>query len=273
MRKSGTREVKGERAQEQNADAWAQVLDYAQSSVLVLLGALIVGMAGVTLMSAIGVLPWLQIDARLGTAEIPAFGPAVQILFTLFCVSLLSFLPSSARVMKLERSHRDFAVTLQDIERAYRAAHAEDRAGAFTLSDQFSDVRDRLAFLRRHPDLAHLEPEILELAAQMSFLSRDLAVVYSDDAVARAKSFLAQRQADVELHRDKIDAALATARDLRAWLEDVEADERRARRQIDRLEADLEELLPKIGFTVERDGARVVPMNKPAAISKEPVER
>jgi hypothetical protein len=208
---------------EVRAETLAQIQDYVQASVLVLLGALIVIMVVVTLMSALGVLPWLQIDARLGTARIPGFGPAVQVLFTLFCVSLLSFLPSSARVLK------------------------------------------------KHPDLAHLEPEILEIAAQMSYLSRDLALVYSDEAVARAKSFLAQRQAEAGKHHDAIRAAAATAQELRLWLEDVEAEEREARRMITRLEGDLKEVLPRLGLRVDAGEGKVLSLSQPKRGDADPV--
>ncbi|MEL7116813.1 MAG: DNA repair protein [Pseudomonadota bacterium] len=252
-------------------DALGQIQDYVQASVLVLLGVLIIGMVGITLMSIIGVLPWLQIEARLGTAAIPAFGPAVQVVFTLFCVSLLAFLPASARVLKLERAHREFTLTLDDIERAYRAAHAEDRSGAFALSAEFNAVRERLTFLKKHPDLAHLEPEILELAAQMSYLSRDLALVYSDDAVERAKAFLASRQADVATHGEKIAMAVGLSQELKHWLEDVEAEEQAARHQLARLEADLKEILPRLGLTLESHaGATVLPLAKP--VKREKVE-
>jgi len=249
-----------------------QMLDYMQTSVLVLLGAVIIGMVCITCMSAVGVLPWLQIDARLGSADIPAFGPAVQVLFTVFCVALLTFLPSSARVLKLERTHREFSLTLDDLERAYRCAHAEDRKGNFTLSEEFNAVRERMIFLKRHPDMAHLEPEILEVAAQMSYLSRDLATVYSDDAITRAKSFLKQRQADIASHNDKIEAAVSTAKELRRWVDDVDAEELQAKRQIARLEADLQEILPKIGYAVETQGATVLPMTKPKTKLRETVE-
>lgn len=258
-------------APEARAETWAQVQDYLQASVIVLLGALVIGMVVVTLMSVVGVLPWLQIDARLGTVDIPAFGPALQVLFTLFCLALLAVLPSSARVLKLEQTRRDFTLTLDDLENAYRAAHQEDRAGAFTLSEEFNAVRERLNYLKRHPDLANLEPEILEIAAQMSFLARDLATVYSDDAVTRAKAFLKQRQQEVVSHRERISAALGASQELRLWLDDVEADERDARRMIARLDVELRELLPRIGYQLDADGAKVLPLAIPAS-TREQVE-
>ena len=259
-----------ETSQDSNAETIRQLVEYAQTSVLVMLAILIVGSTCITLMSLVGFIPWLQIAATLGGHPIPGLGPTVQILFTLFCASLLAFLPASARILKLEKSHRDFNLGLRDIERAYRAAHAEDREGIFTLSDQFEAVRERLAFLRKHPDLAHLEPEILETAAQMSFLSRDLALVYSDDAVARAKSFLAQRQEEITRHRENIAIAVNTAQDLKRWQEDLNADENEARRQIARLEADLMELLPSIKPISDPASATVLPM--PRAKSTKPRE-
>ncbi|MFC2968339.1 hypothetical protein [Acidimangrovimonas pyrenivorans] len=70
--------------------------------------------------------------------------------------------------------------------RALARAHGGDREGVFALSSEFDSMRERLTHLRKHPDLSGLEPELLELAAQMSHLSRDLARVYSDEKVARA---------------------------------------------------------------------------------------
>ena len=49
-----------------------------------------------------------------------------------------------------------------------------------------------------HPDLGALEPEILELAAQMSRISQDLAETYSDEKVDRARTFLQQRQQEID---------------------------------------------------------------------------
>ena len=44
------------------------------------------------------------------------------------------------------------------VARAYRHAHAADRAGVFALSSEFDAMRARLEHLRKHPDLSHLEP-------------------------------------------------------------------------------------------------------------------
>ena len=47
--------------------------------------------------------------------------------------------------------------------------------------------RERLVWLRRHPDLGSAEPEILELAAQMSHESRTLAQTFSTERVERCR--------------------------------------------------------------------------------------
>lgn len=240
------------------ADTFEQILEYTQGVVLVLLGALIVGSIGITLMSLLGVLPWLQIDARIGDARIPGFGPAIQVLFTLFCIALIAVLPASTRVLRLEHTHRTFNLTMDDIVRAFQAAHAADRAEVFTLKDDFSAVKERLEFLRKHPNLANLEPEILETAAQMSFLSRDLAEVYSDEAVTRAREFLLQRQTEIQRQRGEIDAALATSQELKRWSEDLHSEEEAARRLIDRVGKDLEEVLPQLGYELRRKDTNVL---------------
>ncbi len=99
---------------------------------------------------------------------------------------LCFFLPSNARIMRLENSHRRFSIGMRDVAQAYHFAHAADREGIFQMSSEFDAVRECLAYLRDHPDLESLEPALLEAAAQMSHISRELADVYADEKVARA---------------------------------------------------------------------------------------
>lgn len=247
-------------APEPASESFAQIMDYVQSVVLILLGALIVCSATVTVLCALGVLPWLEVEARIGGALIPGFGPALQVLFTLFCIALLAALPGTARVLRLERSHRRFDVTMADIARAYEATHRADREGVFTLRDDFSSVKERLAYLRDHQSLAHLEPEVMEIAAQMSFLSRDLAEVYSDEAVARARAFLKAREEEIARQRDEIDAALVAAEEIKRWSEGLNSQEVQAKQLIDRIGRDLEQVLPKLGYSLTAGPSNVLPL-------------
>ena len=64
---------------------------------------------------------------------------------------------------------------MRDVAQAYQAAHAADRDGVFNLPSEFDSVRERIEHLQRHPDLGRLEPEILEMAAQIGRKSRKLA--------------------------------------------------------------------------------------------------
>lgn len=214
-----------------------------------------------SLLAALGQTSWPYIPLSYEGAHVPHAGAALQLGFTaLLCLVCLLF-PANRRMARLERSHRSFAMGVEDVARAYRLAHAADRAGVFALSGEFEAVRARLEHLRKHPDLAHLEPELLQLAAQMSFASRDLARTYSDDRVARAQGFLKQRQEEAEAMADRIALARRTVDELRRWLTDVESEERKAEVQIKRLEADLREILPQLGYALEpeepRDGTVV----------------
>lgn len=217
--------------------------------------ALVVALALVAVGSAAlalaGVLPWIGLEASWNGAPLPEAGMWLQLLLALLALALLFYLPAHGRVARLERSHRSFRIGLEDVTRAYHAAHAADRAGSFTLSAEYDAMRERMEHLRRHPDLGHLEPELLDLAAQMSHASRDLARVYSDEKVARAKAFLQQRQQETEVFRERMAAARQTCDALKALLQDVEADERQAAAQFRRLEADLREILPALGYDVE----------------------
>lgn len=227
---------------------------------------LLVALAAIAtfLASALGLIPWLVIEARLGDTALPMAGAWLEGGLALLGLILLLSLPAQSRVLALERSHRSFHVNMDDLARAYRAAHEADRAGAFALSGEFDAVRERLAFLRRHPDLATLEPELLELAAQMSTTARDLARIYADDKVARARTFLTQRQQEAE----RLDAQLRVARntcdELRDWLTDVETEERRISAEFRLLERDLRAVLPALGYELEDPAApaNVVPLPK-----------
>ena len=231
---------------------------------LILLVAL--GLVGACLAAALGALPWPQFSLSFGDQPVPDAGMWAQLALTVLAVALTFHLPANARMARLERSHRSFAVGMQDVAQAYHMAHAADRTGAFALSGEFDAMRARLEHLRNHPDLGHLEPELLQLAAQMSHETRDLARSYSDEKVNRAKLFLKQRQEEAQALTDRLAAARRTCDELRRWLQDIEAEERTAQQQIRRLEADLKEILPTLGYDfdhAEPTDANVVSLPKP----------
>ncbi|WP_054004815.1 hypothetical protein [Cypionkella psychrotolerans] len=100
----------------------------------------------------------------------------------------------------------------------------------------------------------------------MSLETRDLAQVYSDIKVARAKSFLQQRQEEVQHLTDRLAIARRTCDELRRWMDDVQAEEMQAQKQLKRLEADLKEILPTLGYDFDLEDhrdANVVTLPKP----------
>lgn len=229
------------------------VLRVVQTSALFTLLALALATVTYSIVALAGIWPWLTLDIRFGDLPVENAGMMFQLGLTALILGLCAFLPTHSRIMRLERSHRKFSMDMRDVAQAYQFSHQSDRDGAFTLSKEFDAVRERLLHLRDHPDLGHLEPEILEIAAQMSFQSRDLARIYSDEKIQRARSFLNQRQIEVEEMSERIDIAQRTCNDLKRWLEDVEAEERVAQVQIERLEGDLLELLPSLGYELDAD--------------------
>ena len=229
--------------------------------LVVLAGAVLIA----TLGAALGALPWLSLGATFGEASRTDVGPWVQIGLTVVLVALCFFVPSSLRVLRLEASHRRFSIGMEDIARAYHSAHADDRRGAFRMRAEFDAVRERLAHLREHPELGHLEPDVLEVAAQMSIQARHLAEVYSDEKVSRARRFLEQRQEEVERTRELVARAHHTARHLKRWSEDLAEEEGAVRDQRERLEEELREILPQIGYVPEEPAANVVRMPVSAA--------
>lgn len=221
-----------------------------QQISLILMTLVAITLVAVTCGSALSYLPWLSLSAGFGEQEIANAGMYLQLFFTALSVMLLFFLPGHGRMMRLENSHRKFHLSMQDVARAYRLAHEADREGLFKTGAEFDAVRERIAHLRTHPDLAGLEPEILEIAAQMSFESRDLARVYSDERVERARNFLRQRHEEMEEYRGNLKMARQSVDELKHWLTQVEADELVISKQVDTLETDLNALLPKLGFEV-----------------------
>ena len=197
---------------------------------------------------SLGVWPSLDVTLFLSDGTAIAAGPLVHGGAAAIAILMLAYMPAHWRMRALESSHRSFRLGMEDVERAYRAAHAEDRTGTFRLSAEYDAVRERMEFLANHPDLGNLEPEILELAAQMGRVSRDLADRYSDDAVGRARTFLAERQHEAERMQDRIESALAASREIRRWHDRVTMDEDIAQSRLNQLVAELDDILPDIGL-------------------------
>ncbi|MEL7459982.1 MAG: DNA repair protein [Pseudomonadota bacterium] len=203
------------------------------------------GLLTSVIMAALGIWPWLSLPAHVGANAIDA-GPILQIGLCVVLATILAMLPASARVMRLERVHRSFQIDMNDVTRAYYAAHAADRAGVFQMHREFDAMRERMDFLTTHPDLGSLDPEILELAAQMSTEARDLAGIYSDERVAHARSMLAERHGEAERLDRLIDRAHVVTRDIRRTLEDVTLKEDTIRSRVAMLRDELETLWPEI---------------------------
>jgi len=208
-----------------------------------------------TIAATLGYLPWLQLSASFGETALPWAGMALQIFLTGLLVTLVFFLPSSGRVLSLEKSHRDFRISMDDVARAYHVAHTADRAGVFTMSSEFDAVRERLAFLRDHPDLGHLEHDVMEVAAQMGEQARNLADIYSDEKVARARKFLTQRQEDAERQQERIVEALHICRELKRWSDQVELEESVVASQLAQLDDQLRTILPELGYDATKHDA------------------
>ncbi|KCV83211.1 hypothetical protein ATO10_00580 [Actibacterium atlanticum] len=199
-------------------------------------------------LSATGIWPWLTLEIAGWGYTFPA-GHVVQIASAGLGVALLLYLPSAIRVSQLEHAHRKFSMRMEDVAHAYQISHRADREGVFNLSSEFDAVRERMTYLRQHPDLSRLEPDVLEAAAQMSHVSRDLATVYSDENVDRAKAVLKQRQTEVSELQERINHAKSLTDELRRWTTQVSVEESVADQQIEQLCKDLADLLPELNDT------------------------
>ncbi len=210
-----------------------------------------VALIAASLAAFAGLLPWPELSLRWGGQYIPAAGLYAQLGLTGFFIMLCFFLPANTRMARLERSHRAFHISMEDVRRAYEVVHNADRRSVFTLSSEFEEMRKRMEYLRKHPDLSHLEPELLEVAAQMSHQSRDLARIYSVERVDRAKTFIKQRQEEVAQTTERLALARSTCDEIRKWMADIEAGERQNSKGLRALENDLRDILPTLGYDVD----------------------
>lgn len=232
--------------QRRTAIGWVQSAVQALSILTIALLATAATVA--TVLAIAGVIPWLNMPVTIGETTYAFGGIVIQSVLTLILLSLCFFIPSSLRVLRLERSHRDFSISMSDVAEAYAVCHRADREGVFQMSAEFDSVKERIKFLANHPELPELEHSVIEAAAEMSHTSRDLAEVYSDEKVARARNFLTQRQEEVERTQKQIAEAHSTAAELKRWYDSVDLDEATVRSQIQQLEERLSEILPDLGI-------------------------
>ena len=169
---------------------------------------------------------------------------------SILLVGLSFFLPSHQHITKLETSHRSFQIGMKNVAKAYAIAHAEDRSSAFKLSTAFNAVCERLGFLRDHLDLGQLESTMLEVASQMNDISTELAAIYSDRKIERARTVLKERQHEIDEFNLRLGEAKFVSTELEGCLGQVEMDKTVARAEIDRLVDDLPDALPALGIEV-----------------------
>ncbi len=235
-----------------------------QSISNVLLIVMALGLAGVTGAAFAGLIPWLDLPVALGGTEVAQAGMFAQIGVTALLLVLVGFLPSNTRVRRLELTNRDFHMSMDDVARAYDHVHRADREGTFQLSREFDAMRDRIEWMRNHPDLAGMEVDVLQVAAQMSVESQELARVYSDEAVDRARTFLQQRQQEVEDYRQRISMAQSTVHEMKRWMQAVSTEEGLAEKQLERLKLDLAEMTDALKLTNPVPRRNVVDMSRRA---------
>ncbi|SPJ23990.1 DNA repair protein [Palleronia abyssalis] len=213
---------------------------------------------GATVAGMLGYLPTLTMPLQFGDTIYPEAGLLIQIGLVLFLLTVLCALPAGFRVLRLERTHRDFTISMSDVAEAYHLCHAADREGVFRIASEYDAVKERIVFLRSHPNLRELEPEVLEAAAEMSYASRELAEIYSDENVSRAQGFLRHREEEIALFEDRIDHALSISRELRRHKETVEVEEAAMESRLQALQEEFGDLLDELGFSRTRQPANVI---------------
>lgn len=240
--------------------------DVMQRIAFGLIIALSLALTGYSIACAFELAPWLELPIGFGDQIFMQAGMYIQVGVSALLLLLCFFLPTNARVMALELSHRNFHTSMKDVASAYAASHRADRVGVFQMKGEYDSIRERIAFLRDHPDLGDLEPSVLELAAQMSHVSHELAETYSDNKVARARDFLIARQQEITLFNERLEKAKLAATEIRQWNEQIEMDEAIAKAQLDRLKEELGDLLPELQKAAD---AHFIPEAETATVALE----
>lgn len=225
-----------------NSFSYLKFINVGQLAAMSVLGGAALTGAVASGLAFVGALPWPQLSVVYAGEPVAWAGMALQLGITALLITVALFLPSTRRVMQLETSHRTFDINMDDVTKAYRAAHMADRAETFQMRREFDAVRERYQFLKDHPDLADMDAELLTIAAQMSEQSRDLAKVYSDEKVSRARESLKQRLVDAETLQERIQQAHSDMRELKRMMEDVDVEESSIQAQLQRLRAEVTEL-------------------------------
>ncbi len=190
------------------------------------------------------------LNVTLADSTVANVIPYIGTGLSLIGVVITILIPGTKRTLALERSHREFRSGINDVAEAYSKAHAADRSGVFSLLGEFDGVRERFELLKTHPDLKDMEPEILTLAAQMSYTSRALATAFSDDIVARAQDFLKQRHYELKQSEEEIENASRLLQIIRREARDLALKEQVIDSQLARLVESISEHLSPLGFQV-----------------------
>jgi hypothetical protein len=196
------------------------------------------------------VVTWPAVNVMLTDGTVHNASVYMGAILSLIGIVICALVPGSKRVLKLEQTHRDFHVAMNDVENAYKCAHVEDSKGAFKLPGEFEGVRERFEFLKSQSDLQDLEPEILLLAAQMSYQTRAVAKTFNTESVARAEDFLKQRRYELERGEAQIALALTVLGRVKSEAKALALDEQVQDSQISRIVAEIAEELAPLGFQV-----------------------
>lgn len=223
-------------------------------------------LAGIIVLTGLG---WLVIYAyetalptlliNTGPTRSINVAPLLLTLPAVFAAILFTFVPSARRLLQLELSHRLFRINMEDVRVAFYLAFSADRTGMFRLTEQFDAVSERIRFLTNHPELQGKEPDILALAAQMSFETRELADRYSVADVERAGSFIDARLAEVEQTEALIAKIIQTRQRAVGIQQRCSVLSSDTVNQLDKETTELETILIPLGF-VRRTETNVIPI-------------
>jgi FtsZ-binding cell division protein ZapB len=149
-------------------------------------------------------------------------------------------------------------MNMQDVQQAYYNAFAADRTRMFSLASEFDAIRARFEYLKSLPDFARVKPEILTIAAQMGYLSRDLAAATSEVQIEQATTFLLQRQQEIETWKTRIDNLRQLEGQIRGAANELTMEEASLASQGQRYVDEIQRLLAQMGYEIVPATSNVV---------------
>jgi len=223
-----------------------------------------------TLIAIAGLAWWWLALIKLGHTIAPEViitgidrGETVVLLLAIMCSCFPAAMWAGGQPLKRAELEHAFRVKMDDVVRAYYAAHAADRSGVFKLTGEFDAMRERMEWLSDHPELQALTPDLRLLGAQMSIVTRDLARRYSDEVVQEVDDLLTHSERDCDQFEEQVNRSLEAQAAIRTRVQKLDLRYATAYSQDSAVTEAIEQELEPLGLKLDKSsGSNVLTLKQ-----------